>query len=147
MAGLVAVTPFSHFSAASELFVTAGVFYFFYQAVRHDRFRWGFIAILLAFETLVNITYMSSRIVQSGPTSDRPAWATWLLAGHGTLSLLMFLGLIAFVMLAFRHARVEKENYFRERMAPTWVFLALWTVSVLSGEALYVLQLTGAMEI
>lgn len=143
----MAVTPFSHFSAASELLVTAGVFYFFWEAIRRDRFRWAFIWILLAFETFVNITYMTARLARSAPPTERPGWATALLAGHGTLSLLMFLGLIAFVVIAWRHHKVENENYFRTRMTATWIFLAFWTLSVLSGEAIYVLQLAEAMKV
>jgi hypothetical protein len=143
----VAVTPFSHFSAVSELFVTAGVFYFFWRAMRRDDFRWAFIAIVVAFETLFNITYMFSRLAQHQVEHDHSAWATALLAGHGGLSFLMFVGLIAFVTLAFRARHVEKTNYFLAHRALTWTFLVLWTLSVASGEAIYALQLSGALQI
>lgn len=143
----MAVAAFSHFSAVSELFVTAAVFYFFRRAVRWDDYRWTFIWIVIAFETLVNITYMVARLASSSPKSDHPALVTWLLAGHGTLSLFMFIGLIAFVMLAFRAAKVEKANLFRANPVATWTFVALWTLSVLTGEALYVLQLTGVLKL
>jgi len=147
VAARVALTPFSHFSAASELFVTAGVFYFFWQAMVRERFRWSFIAIVIAFETLVNITYMTSRLSQHETPADYPAWQTALLAGHGILSLAMFLGLVAFVFLAFRRHHVEKANYFLDHRALTWGFLALWVLSVASGEAIYAFQWTGTMHV
>jgi hypothetical protein len=143
----VAVTPFSHFSAVSELFVTAGVFYFFWQAVKHGNYRWSLIAIVITFETVFNITYMAARMAQAAPATERPGWATALMAGHGTLSLLMFLGLIAFVLLGYRAARVENANLFRSHIGLTWTFVVLWSLSILSGEALYVLQLTGHLRI
>lgn len=143
----MAVPAFSHLSAFTELLVTAGVFYFFWQAMARDNFRWGFVWILIAYETVFNITYMASRLAQHAPSPDYPAWATLLLVVHGTLSLVMFLGLISFVFLAFRDRKVEGENYFRNHSSLTWTFLVLWTASVLSGELIYVLQLTDAMAL
>ena len=143
----MAVAAFSHFSAVSELFVTAGVFYFFRRALRWDDYRWTFISIVIAFETLVNIVYMISRLAAAEPRGEHPAALTWLLAGHGTLSLLMFLGLVAFVMIAFRAAKVDRANLFRANPVLTWTFLGLWTLSVLTGEALYALQIAGALQL
>lgn len=141
------VAPFSHFSAVSELFVTAAVFYFFWKAVKEDDHRWAFITVVIAFETLVNITYMARRLVESEPKGTAAGWTVALAAVHGALSLLMFLGLVAFVLLSFRAARVEHRNYFREHPLTTATFLVLWTLSVLTGEALYLLQLAGAVTL
>lgn len=145
---IVATVPaFSHFSAASELVVSAGVFYFFWRAMKHDSYRWAFIWIVIAFETLINITYMISRLANHAPSPDYPAWATWLLAGHGLLSLVMFVGLIWMVVEAYRRIKVTNTNYFRTNVTFTWVFLALWCTSVLSGEAIYLLQLSDHLAV
>lgn len=145
---MASVPAFSTFSAISELFVTAAVFYFFSMALRRNDFRWALIGITIAFETLFNITYMASRLGQSAQANlPQPAWVVALLAGHGTLSLAMFLGLIAFILIAYRRHRVEGINLFATRRRLTYAFLALWTLSVLSGELIYVLQLSGTLRL
>ena len=142
------VPAFSTFSAISELFVSAAVFYFFYQAIRRDNYRWGLLTITIAFETLVNITYMASRLSQHADSGvERPAWITALLAAHGILSLVMFLGLIVLVLVAFRRHKVEGDNFLRAQRPLSYAFLLLWTASVLSGELLYALQLGGALRL
>lgn len=146
--GVAAVPPFSHFTAASELFVTAAVFYFFFMAMRRNDYRWGLVTITIAFETLVNITYMASRLTQHTTSGvDHPAWVTALLAGHGVLALAMFLGLVAYVVVAFRKVRVERDNLLARRKGMSYAFLVLWGLSVLSGELIYILQLSGAMRV
>lgn len=144
----MSVAAFSHFSAASELLVTAGVFYFFWRALRHNDFRWTLVWTVIAFETLFNITYMAGRFAAHEPVAGKtPSWATALFIAHGTLSLVMFVGLVAFVLVAFRHERVDRTNLFRARLATTWTFLTLWTLSVATGEALYVLQLANVFQV
>ncbi len=137
----------SHFSAATELLVTAGVFYFFWRAIRFDDFRWPLIWITIGYETLFNITYMAVRLARHDPAPDYPGWATLLLAGHGTLSLIMFLGLIAFVMVAFRQRHVGDLNVFRDHGSFTLLFIVLWTTSIVSGELIYALQLTDVIAV
>lgn len=137
----------SHLSAVTELVVTAGVFYFFAQALLRDRYRWAFVWIVVGYETLFNITYMASRLAGHEPRADYPAWTTTLLVAHGVLSLVMFLGLIAFLVVAFRRRHVEGENFFREHRQLTWTFLAFWTISILSGEAIYFLQVFDVIAV
>jgi hypothetical protein len=60
-------------------------------------------------------------------------------AAHGTLSLLAYLVFVILAVFAWQDQRAGRF-YFRERPALTWAFLAVWTVSVGSGEALFVLR-------
>ena len=132
------VSAFSHFSAFSELGVTAVVFYVLWRAWRHDDIRTGLLAVVLAFEVFVNVAYMVWRIAI--PTVHLQTLPSWLLAGHGVLSLLMLAGLIAFAVEAGRLRR-QKRNLVREHPGQAVGFAILWTVSVASGEVIYLLQL------
>lgn len=136
----MSVPAFSHFSAISELFVTAAVFHVLWHAWKHDELRLRLLGGVLAFEALVNITYMSLRIAMPSGGLKTTGWMGWLLAGHGTLSLLMFVGLIAFALEARRLKR-DGRNLVRERPGTTLGFVALWTLSIASGEAIYIVQL------
>lgn len=135
-----AVPAFSYVSAVSELAVTAAVFYVLWRAWRHDDFRGVLLSIVLAFEALVNITYMSLRMASPAPELHHSAWMEGLLAGHGILSLLMFAGLVALAVDAFRLHK-QGRNALRERPGVTLGFAILWSISVLSGEAIFLLQL------
>jgi hypothetical protein len=138
----VAVTAFSHFSAASELLVTAAVFYVLWRAWRHDDVRTGLLGVVLTFELFVNIAYMAIRTATASHEIARTPFMSTLLAIHGSLSLLMFVALVGF---AFEAARLRREgrNAVRERPKATLAFVAFWTVSILSGEAIYLTNLVG----
>lgn len=132
-------TPlFSTLSAVTELFVTAGVYWFIFQAMRHDRFHQGLITFALTYEVLVNIAYMTFRLLVPAEGSDVSGGMAALYAFHGILSLVMFISLVAFVVTALRLRRYG-HNLFRARPVLTWSFMVLWAVSVLSGELIYVL--------
>jgi hypothetical protein len=134
------VSAFSHFSAVSELGVTAAVFYVLWRAWRHDDVRTGLLAVVLAFEVFVNVAYMVWRIAI--PTVHLQTLPSWLLAGHGILSLLMLAGLIAFAVEAGRLRR-QKRNLVREHPGQAVGFAVLWGISVASGEVIYAMQLMG----
>jgi hypothetical protein len=134
------IPAFSYVSAVSELAVTAAVYFVLWRAWRHDDFRGTLLAITLAFEALVNIAYMSIRIASPAPELHVGPAMEALLAGHGILSLLMFAGLVALAAEAFRLRR-QGRNALRERPRATLGFAVLWAVSVLSGEAIFLLTL------
>ena len=131
------VSAFSHFSAVSELFVTAAVFYVLWRAWRHDDVRTALLAVVLAFEVLVNVAYMSWRLAV--PTVHIQQLPSWLLAGHGVLSLLMLAGLLGFAAEAARMRR-QGRNLVREHPGQALAFTVFWAVSVASGEAIYLMQ-------
>ena len=130
---------FSTVSALTELLVTAAVYWFFWRALKFQDYRWGMIAVAIAYETLFNITYMVSRLFthEEGVTHQHDPWVTWFVALHGTLSLGMFIGLVWYVVAARRAFTrgVSDPIGLRPRLA-AW-FLVLWTISVASGEAIY----------
>lgn len=139
---------YSTFSAVTELFVTAAVFWFFYQALAHANYRWGLIAVAIVYEILFNISYMVRRLFahEEGVTHVHEPWVTWFVAAHGTLSLLMFIGLIGLVVWAWRRQRHGEVHPIGRRRALSYVFLGLWTVSILSGEAIYAFYFLGIIS-
>jgi hypothetical protein len=130
---------FATFTAISELFVTAAVLYFFWRAWKHDQHRGALLAITLTFEALVNMTYMTLRFVASPPELNATPAMTWLMAGHGSLSLVMFIALVVFAIESHRANRAGR-NLVRESPRMAAALVAFWMLAVLSGEALYLLQ-------
>lgn len=130
---------FSTFSAISELFVTAGVFYVIIGNYYKRPLAWRIAASVIIFEFSVNMLYMISRMrdvpAEAGASSPYALFA----AAHGTLSLLMFILLVVFMFLA-RSADKRGEFYFHDRPKLTLVLLILWAISITSGEVLYILN-------
>lgn len=136
---MVQAPTFSTLSAITELFVSAAVYTVLWQAYRHDRFRGGLLSFALTYEILVNVAYMTFRLVQDSGAADRPEWLSLLYASHGLLSLIMLIGLIWFGLAAFRANRVGR-NLIREQQGATIAFAVLWAISILSGEAIYLVE-------
>ncbi len=136
----MSIPPFSIFSAISELFVTAAVFYMV-------RLNWTrrpfplplFIGVAL-FEAFVNVVYMANRASRASTGADviSPAMKIFF-AAHGMISLLAFLAFVILAVFAWQDQRAGRF-YFRDRPALTWAFLVVWVVSVGSGEVLFVLR-------
>ena len=136
---MAAIPAYSIFSAASELAVTAAVFYVFWQGFAKGRLRPVLLGLVLGFEALANISYMSYRlVVPHGASPERSTGMALLVTGHGVLSLLMFLALIVYAVAAFRLDR-EGRNVFREEPTRMWTFVGFWSASVLSGELVFAL--------
>jgi len=138
---------FSTFSAVSELIVTAIVLYVIVSNLRGGPLRWKLLFGTLAFEVFVNVTYMVHRSVVITANHPDPLgdWVGILGAFHGVLSLIMLVGLLIMSGLAYRAAR-RGEAYFRNRRGLTHTFVALWVISVGSGELLYVLVWGGVLN-
>jgi putative flippase GtrA len=137
-----AVPLLSALSALTELFVTAAVFYVLYVALTRNELKVPLLAAALGYEVLFNISYMSWRLFTHPEPSHHPSWMVALVAGHGTLSLAMFVALVAVSVVATRAHRAGR-NVFRERQALTYLFAGLWVVSLASGYAIFGLEYLG----
>ncbi|HKZ73973.1 MAG TPA: hypothetical protein VJ011_07910 [Steroidobacteraceae bacterium] len=133
---------FSTFSAIAEIFVTAAVFYVVLRSYRGHPFAWKLATAVIVFEFSVNMMYMifrmreqSAGIAEGGPRSPYAPF----MAAHGALSLLVFILFVVFAYLAYAAMR-RNQNFYREHPGITFGFLALWMLSVGSGEALYLLR-------
>jgi len=134
------IPPFSLFSAVSELFVTAAVFYVVWRNWNRRPFPLPLFIAVALFEALVNVAYMATRASRASAGADAMSTGMKIMfAAHGMLSLLAFLVFVVLAVYAWMDQRAGRW-FFRERPALTWAFLALWIVSVGSGEVLFALR-------
>ncbi len=127
---------FSTFTLFTELIVTASVLYIFYSGYKKNRFPYTLVLITLLYETFVNIGYMASRALEGETEPSGAGWYIALAAFHGIFSLAMFLGLIVFMILAWRNYK-KGINYFAVHPTLTRWFIALWLIAILSGISFY----------
>lgn len=134
------IPTFSIFSAISEVFVTIGVLYCIFKALGGGKFPRLLMGGILAFELLVNVVYMVSRASAADKSEELSAGMKLFYAGHGTLSLVMFLTLGAVYLVSLSNESDGKENWFRRHRMGTYVLVAFWMVSVLTGEAIFYMR-------
>lgn len=131
---------FSIFSAVSELLVTAGVLWIVWRNWTRRTFPVPLLLVVALFEALVNVLYMANRA--SHAASGRDAISTGMklfYAGHGILSLLAYIVFVILALLAWQEQRAGRW-FFRDHPAITWTFVVTWLVSIVSGEAIFVLR-------
>ena len=136
------IPPFSIFSAVSELFVTAGVFYVIRRNWTRRPFPFALFITVALFEALVNVMYMANRSAAAAAPGSGEALSTAMKIGyaaHGLLSLVAYLVFVVLGVLAYQEQRSGRW-FFREHATLSWVFLVLWTISIGSGEAIFVLR-------
>jgi hypothetical protein len=130
---------FSSFSAIAEIFVTAAVLYIVLNNYQGKGFAWRLAAAVCLFEFSVNMLYMISRLRADAASGEATGPMALFAAGHGLLSLIIFVALVVFCFQAYQ-AWKRGAFYFQERPTLTFVFLFFWTVSVVTGEVLYVVR-------
>ena len=136
----MAIPPFSIFSAISELFVTAGVIFVVRRNWTRRTFPGVVFLAVVLFEALVNVLYMAQRASHAATGGEILAPAMKLFyAGHGMLSLFAYVAFVVLGVIAFQDQRGGRW-FFREHPGLTWTFLAVWGLSILSGEAIFVMR-------
>lgn len=136
----MSVPAFSIFSAVSELFVTAGVFWIVRRNWTRRPFPVAVLLVVALFEALVNVLYMANRA--SLAATGREALSTGMklfYAGHGLLSLVAYVVFVILALLAWEEQRAGRW-FFREHPALTWSFVVIWLISIGTGEAIFVLR-------
>ena len=136
------IPPFSIFSAVSELFVTAGVFFVIRRNWTRRPFPFALFLAVALFEALVNVMYMANRSAVAAAPSAALALSSGMKIGyaaHGLLSLLAYLVFVVLGTLAYQEQRAGRW-FFREHPRLTWTFLVVWTISIGSGETIFVLR-------
>ena len=132
------IPAFSIFSAASELVVTAGVAIVVSRNWSRRKFPLALFLAVALFEALVNVAYMANRTARVASGADAMSSGMKLaFALHGMVSLLAYLWFVVLGVIAAVQQQVERF-WFRDHRLHTVVFLVVWTISVGSGEALYV---------
>jgi len=136
------IPPFSIFSAISELFVTAGVLYVIRRNWTRQPFPFALFLTVSLFEALVNVMYMANRSAAATAPGAKEVLTTGMkiaYAGHGLLSLLVYLTFVVLGTLAYQESKAGRW-FFRDRPVLTWTFLVLWFISVGSGETIFALH-------
>jgi hypothetical protein len=136
------IPPFSIFSAISELFVTAGVLFVIRRNWTQRTFPFALFLTVALFEALVNVMYMANRSAAAAAPDAAHTLSTGMkvfYASHGLLSLGAYLVFVVLGTLAHQEQRAGRW-FFREHATLTWVFLVVWTISIVSGEAIFVLR-------
>jgi heme A synthase len=124
----------------AELIISAIIYYTLYQGYRKNRFPTKLAFFALIYETVFNITYMVSRVPGHTKVARIEApYVVGLAIVHGVLSLIMFIALIIFFIIAWRNYKKE-INYFKIHNYLTWTFLFFWTFSILSGVFFYLVE-------
>lgn len=131
---------FSTITLFTELLVTSVVYYTIYKGYKHNKFPSKLAFGALLYETFFNISYMATRVPAHAKAAKNEAGFVVLLAIiHGTLSLIMFVALVVFFIIAWR--KYKKEiNYFSQHKKLTFTFLFFWTFSILSGVLFYLIE-------
>ncbi len=134
------IPTFSIFSAISEVFVTIGVLYAITTTLRNRPFPKALLGGVLIFELCVNVVYMATRASAADKGHELSAGMKLFFAAHGTLSLLMFLFLGVVYLLSLADEANKRENWFRRHRMGSYVLIFFWMVSVISGEAIFVMN-------
>ncbi len=121
----------------TELVVTASVYFIVWKAYRTGIFLRLFAFVVLGYELLFNVSYMLSREAAGQASVVYKPYETALAIFHGIFSLVMFIALVTFFLVAAR-AYKRGENYFLLHKRLTMTFIIAWSVSILSGIALFV---------
>ena len=131
---------FSIFSAVSEIFVTIGVLYAMIRAVRGNGLPKWLMGGVLLFELCVNVVYMAGRASQADKSTELTTGMKIFFAVHGTLSLAMFVTLVVLYSISLYGESKAKNDWFFRHPRATWGLVGLWMVSVLTGEAIFVMR-------
>jgi len=133
----VAAPLYSTAALFAEIIISAIVLYIFYSSFKQNRLPYRLVVFALIYETFFNVGYMVYKTLNhSVPQSAYSRLYLVLGMCHGILSLVMFIVLIIFLMIAWKNYR-KKINYFKKHTALTIIFLILWLISVMSGILLY----------
>ena len=123
----------------TEIVVSFCVYYVIWQGFSRGIFvRWLAFSILI-YEALFNISYMTSRLfghVEPATPTGLSTTVTLLAIFHGIFSLIMFLALVVFFLIASNRYR-RGGNFFVEYRSLTVTFALAWAISVLSGIFFY----------
>lgn len=124
----------------AEIIISSIIYFVIYKGYRNNKFYTKLASFTLLYEILFNISYMVSRVPsQTKATKGEPAYLIGLAITHGVLSLVMFVALIIFFIIAWKKYK-KGVNYFNEHKILTFTFLVFWTFSVVSGLLFYFLE-------
>lgn len=126
----------STFTLFTEILVTISILYIFISGYKHDKFHPKLLFVTLAYEIFININYMAHRVGDVKSNKILPTWYKTFGAFHGIFSLIMFITLVIFFVLAWINFR-KNVNYFRKHPLFSKIFIICWFISIISGIIFY----------
>jgi hypothetical protein len=132
----MALSFWSTITLFTELMVTASIYFIVWKAYRTGKFLRIFAFVILGYELFFNVSYMLSREVAGETSVVYKPYETGLAIFHGIFSLVMFIALVTFFIVAAR-AYKRGKNYFLLQPKLTFLFVIAWGVSILSGITLF----------
>lgn len=131
---------YSSITLIAELFVSAAIYYSLYKGYKHNRFPVKLAAAALLYEIVFNISYMAMQAPEHAKAAHvESPFLIGLAIVHGVLSLVMFITLVIFFILAFKNYR-KGVNYFQKHKIFTIIFTCFWTFSIISGILFYIVE-------
>lgn len=131
------VIPFlSTFTLFTELLITSIVLYIFYSGYKYNKFPFKLALFALVYEVSFNINYRVFRAVTHQDETPHSAFRIGLAIFHSSFSLIMFILLIVFLILAWINYK-KGINFFKKYKALSFLFIILWLVAVFSGILFY----------
>ncbi len=131
---------YSSITLFAEIIVSAVIYFTLYQGYKHNKFPTILAFSALLYELIFNISYMANRVPSHIKVAKIESPGIVALAAiHGILSLLMFIALIIFFIVAWKNYMKEK-NYFKDHKKLTYTFLFFWTFSIISGVLFYIVE-------
>lgn len=131
---------YSTITLIAEIGISAAIYYTIYRGYRDAIFSTKLAGLALIYEIVFNMSYMVSQVPHHVHAARIESPFIIVLAiVHGVLSLIMFLTLIIFFVIAWRQYR-KKINFFKIQATLTTFFLIFWTFSVVSGILFYLME-------
>lgn len=130
---------YSTIALFTECIMLIVILYIFYNGYKHNKFNYKLVAIALSYEILFNISYMLYRTLAKPDSGGaHSAFSIGLAIFHGFLSLIIFILLIVFLLLAWKNYK-KKINYFKKHSTITLLFIIFWLIAAISGIIIYII--------
>jgi len=127
-------------SLITEIIISSLIIFIFYNGYKNNKFYFKLTIFTIFYEILFNISYMVYRVIEHSQSVNNDSTFEIILAiFHGTLSLIMFIALLVFLIFAFVNYK-KGINYFRKHKKLTIAFLTLWLMAVFSGILFYFIE-------
>jgi uncharacterized membrane protein YozB (DUF420 family) len=136
----MAIPLYSTITLFTEIIMTAVILYIFYSGYKNKKFPTKLAFIAIAYEVLLNISYMVYRtLTESDGSKIDSGFEIVLAIMHGVLALVLFIALIVFLILAWKNYK-KGVNYFKKHKYLTMIFIIFWLMAVLSGILFYFVE-------
>ncbi|HVZ12275.1 MAG TPA: hypothetical protein VG965_04560 [Patescibacteria group bacterium] len=131
---------YSSITLFAELIISAVIYFTLYSGYKNNKFPTIPAAAALIYELIFNITYMAGRVPSHVKVAkiEKPSIVILAIV-HGVLSLIMFIALIVFFIVAWKNYK-KGVNYFREHKTQTMIFIFFWTFSIVTGVLFYLVE-------